>query len=137
MNVTKFLTDFFQSGNTAKSKALLYDSWTPQYTDAKIPIIENDFNFSNLADVISYFVEDGTYFRNKSMILGYTLPKSFLQKFKIEKLRVYIQAVNLFTITKYSGLDPELPGNNGGFGLDFGNYPNNQKQYIFGISMNL
>ena len=136
VNVTKFLTDFFQSGTFAKSKDLLYNSWTPQNTDAKIPIIENDFNFSNIAEPISYFVEKGTYFRNKSMILGYTLPKTFLQKFKSEKFRVYIQAVNLFTITNYSGLDPELSGNNGGFGLDFGNYPNNQKQYVFGMNMN-
>ncbi len=71
------------------------------------------------------------------MVVGYTFQKSLLEKWKLEKLRVYIQAVNLFTITKYSGLDPELPGNNGGFGLDFGSYPNNQKQYVFGININL
>ena len=67
------------------------------------------------------------------MILGYTLPKTWLQKIKIEKIRIYIQAVNLFTITKYTGLDPELSGYSAAFGIDFGNYPNNQKQFVFGI----
>ena len=59
-----------------------------------------------------------------------------MQKIKMEKLRVYIQAVNLFTITKYSGLDPELSGSSAAFGIDFGNYPNNQKQFVFGINLN-
>ena len=42
------------------------------------------------------------------MIIGYSFPGHWLQKIRIEKLRVYVQAANLFTITKYSGLDPEL-----------------------------
>ena len=54
---------------------------------------------------------------------------------KLEKLRIYIQAVNLFTITSYKGLDPELPGNSAAFGIDFGNYPNNEKRFLFGINM--
>jgi TonB-dependent starch-binding outer membrane protein SusC len=51
-------------------------------------------------------------------------------------LRVYAQALNLFTITKYSGLDPELnPGTNTSFGIDGGVYPNNQKSYNVGVSV--
>ena len=61
------------------------------------------------------------------MILGYNFPKKWLQKIKIERFRIYIQAVNLFTITNYSGLDPELSGmfdtatgaRRFGFGIDF------------------
>ncbi len=135
-NIFKYGTDFFGGGGGSKSKALLYNSWTPQNTSATIPIIENEANFSNTGAINSYFVEDGSYFRNKSMILGYTLPKTTLQKIKIEKLRIYVQALNLFTITKYTGLDPELSGQSDFFGIDFGNYPNNQKQYLFGISLN-
>ncbi len=136
LNIFKFGTDFFQSGNTAKGKALLYNSWTPKNVSATIPIIENGINFSNIGALNSYSLEDGSYFRNKSMILGYALARTLLQKIKIEKLRIYVQAVNLFTITKYTGLDPELSGQSNFFGIDFGNYPNNQKQYLLGISMN-
>ena len=70
------------------------------------------------------------------MTLGYSLPKSWLQKIKIERLRIYIQAANLFTITRYTGLDPELSGFSAAYGIDFGNYPNNQKQWLFGLNVN-
>jgi TonB-linked SusC/RagA family outer membrane protein len=140
VNVTRALTDFFPTfpggSLTAKSKIALYDSWTPQHRDAKAPIAEEEFNFSNLAPPNSYFLENGSYFRNKTMILGYTFPGSLLQKIKIEKVRIYVQAVNLFTITKYTGLDPELSGFSAAYGLDFGDYPNNQKQYLVGLNMN-
>ena len=54
---------------------------------------------------------------------------------KLERMRIYVQALNLFTITKYTGFDPELPGQSAAFGIDYANYPNNQKQYLFGISV--
>ena len=134
INVPKTYTDFFVF-NTAKSKTLLYDSWTPKNTGATIPIIEDSYNFSNIATVNSYALEDGSYFRNKSIILGYTFSKKILQKIKVEKLRIYVQAVNLFTITNYKGLDPELSGSSSAFGIDFGNYPNNEKRFLFGLNM--
>jgi hypothetical protein len=49
---------------------------------------------------------------------------------------MYLQAVNLFTLTKYSGLDPEIGGGDLAFGIDYGNYPN-AKQFIFGLSLTL
>ena len=70
------------------------------------------------------------------MILGYTLPLGLTKKIKISKLRFYIQATNLFTITKYSGLDPELSGSTIYFGIDSGNYPSGQKQFLFGLNLN-
>lgn len=140
MDVTKGLTDIFAgipgaAANTAKSKRALYQSWTPQRLNAKSPIAENSFNFSNLGAVNSFLLEDGTYFRNKSLILGYSVPASRLEKWSINKLRVYIQATNLFTLTSYPGLDPELSGFSAAYGLDFGNYPNNQKQYLLGLNI--
>jgi hypothetical protein len=130
-------------GGGVKSKTALYDSWTPQYQNATAPIQENDINFSNAGVINSYGLENGSYFRNKTMILGYNLPKSWLQKIKIERFRIYIQAANLFTITNYSGLDPEVSGinaatgaNSSAFGVDIiGNYPNNQKQYFMGFNL--
>ena len=131
INETKLVTD----GYSPISKRALDDSWTPNHPNAKTPIAEVDFNFSNWNAINSYALENGSYFRNKSMIWGYTFSKSLLQRLKMEKMRIYIQAVNLFTITKYSGLDPELSGHSAAFGIDFGNYPNNQKQYLLGASI--
>ena len=140
INVQRFGTDFFPGvtaqpfGRGPKSKTLLYDSWTPEHHNAKTAIVENDFNFSNYGTVNSYAMEDGSYFRNKSLMLGYTFPGSRLQKIKMQNLRVYLQAVNLFTITKYTGLDPEIGGHSDGWGADFGNYPA-QKQYLIGLNV--
>jgi hypothetical protein len=83
----------------------------------------------------SYFIENGSYLRMKTIQLGYTIPESIMGKANIKSLRVYVQAVNLFTITKYSGLDPELGGDDRAFGSDTGNYPL-VKQWVFGINVN-
>ena len=69
------------------------------------------------------------------MILGYSMPASLIEKVGIDKIRFYIQATNLFTFTKYSGLDPEVQGNTASTGIDFGNYPANQKQFVFGFNV--
>ena len=136
INHTRTATDFFANGpKVAKSKRLLYDSWTPENTNASVPVIENDLNFSNTEVINSYAVEDGSYLRNKSMILGYTFPKEWLQKMKMQRMRVYGQVVNLVTITNYTGLDPELSGESAAFGIDYANYPNNQRQYLIGLNV--
>ena len=69
------------------------------------------------------------------MILGYTLGKNILQKIRMKQLRIYVQVTNLFTITKYTGLDPETIGSPSFFGIDGGNYPNNQKQWLLGLNV--
>ena len=75
----------------------------------------------------------------QKVMLGYTFSPTVLKRLHVERLRVYFQALNLFTITKYTGLDPELVGSNLGdntnFGIDFGNYPANQKGYNFGVNI--
>jgi TonB-linked SusC/RagA family outer membrane protein len=105
---------------------------------ATIPVLETASNTSNARAINSFYVEDGSFLKLRSLILGYTLPTSPLKKIGIDKLRIYIQGSNLFTITKYTGLDPELQGadlgNNSNFGIDLGNYPSNQKMYLFGIN---
>ncbi|MEP7320398.1 MAG: SusC/RagA family TonB-linked outer membrane protein [Saprospiraceae bacterium] len=127
-----------QLGLTPKSKTALYDSWTPQNHNAKAPIIENDQNFSNSAVVNSYALEKGSYIRNKSLMVGYSFPKTLSNKIKMDRLRIYIQSSNLFTITKYKGLDPELSGTSSAYGIDSnGNYPNNEKKWIIGFSLGL
>ena len=135
INYVRWWTDFFPSFQGAKSKDALYNSWSPTNIGAKTPIVENVSNFSNNGVPNSYYKENGSYFRCKSLIFGYTLPRVNLDRFGIDKCRFYIQAANLFTITKYSGLDPELSGSNAAFGIDYGNYPNNQKNFNLGINL--
>ena len=135
-NNVKWFTDFYSSFGGAKSATALYDSWTPENTNASAPIQQTVGSFS-LADVPnSYFVEDGSYLRAKQIQLGYTLPTSLLNTIKISKLRLYVQVANAFTITGYSGIDPEISGGSVNFGIDEGAYPN-QKQLIFGLNASL
>ncbi len=134
INTIKVNTHFFGTYTGGKSKDLL-NAWTPQNTGSNIPKVESANNFSTSRVLNTFFVEDGSYLRLRSLILGYTLKPSLLQKYGINKLRVYLQGANLFTATKYSGLDPELGGNSSGFGIDYGNYPNDIRNLLFGINL--
>ncbi len=126
--------DFWPSFQGQKSKALLNDSWTTTNTNTTVPKASNKSNFSTNTQVCSYYIENGSFLRMKNLQIGYAIPQSVLSKVNIKSLRVYIQGVNLFTITKYSGLDPELGGDDRAYGSDTGNYPL-VKQYIFGINV--
>ncbi|MGN6436015.1 MAG: SusC/RagA family TonB-linked outer membrane protein, partial [Agriterribacter sp.] len=118
-----------------------YDSWTPEKQNAAAPIQEIGTFFSTVRVPNSYFVENGSYLRSKNISIGYSLPEDLLSTLHISRLRVYVQAANLFTITPYSGVDPEISvnarGNQNGatdFGIDEGSYPN-PKQYLFGLQV--
>lgn len=111
------------------------DTWTPAHTNAKLPIYTQDgINNNNDNVPSSFFIEDGSYVRLKTIQLGYTFPsgKSF------RSLRIYLQAFNLLTLTKYTGIDPEVNnGNPGTLGIDFGTqYPNSRK-ILFGVNLGL
>lgn len=93
--------------------------------------IPNPLGASSNAENNDRLVEDGSYLRLKNVQLGYTLPKTFTQKAKIEKARLYISATNLWTLTNYSGYDPEVGG-----GVDYGNYPQS-RTITMGINLNL
>jgi len=107
--------------------------------DARVPVLERSANFSTTNNFSSYYLEDGSFLKLKSLVIGYTIPQTKLARFGIDRLRVYFQALNLFTITGYTGLDPELSGSNltdnRSFGIDFGNYPANQKGFNFGVNL--
>ncbi len=135
INYVRYWTDFYPSFQGAKSKDLLYNSWSPDRPNAKTPIAENESNFSNNAVVNSYYLENGSFLKCKSLIIGYTLPSAPLKRIGVDKFRIYLQTSNLFTITKYSGQDPEVTGTNASFGIDYGTYPNNQKIYTAGVSL--
>jgi TonB-linked SusC/RagA family outer membrane protein len=126
--------DFWPSFQGEKSTELLNNSWTPTNTGATVPKASNLSNFSTNTQSCSYYIENGSYLRLKNLQLGYTLPESITSKVNIGSLRVYIQGVNLFTVTKYTGLDPELGGSDTNFGIDSGNYPL-VKQYLIGLNV--
>lgn len=126
--------DFWPSFQGVKSKDLLNKSWTPERTNTNIPKASNTSNFSTNTVPNSFYIENGSYLKMKTIQLGYTLPQNLLSRFGVGSLRVYLQGVNLITLTKYSGLDPEIGGEDRNFGVDYGNYPN-VKQFLFGLNL--
>lgn len=121
---------------TNSSKELL-NTWTPENPNSSLPkmwITNNAFvNQSGLAT--SRFVEDGSFLRIQNIVLGYSLPKSFLQKsgtFKFSNVRVFAQVQNAFTFTNYKGVDPEL----GVLGIDNNVNPLN-RTYTLGVTLGL
>ncbi|NSL87127.1 TonB-dependent receptor [Chitinophaga sp. Mgbs1] len=134
-NNVRWWRDFYPSFDGAKSKTALYNSWTENNHNAKAPIQEVDGSASTQSVPNSYMVENGSYLRAKNMQIGYTLPAKALARYRVQKLRIYLQAANLFTITKYSGIDPEIGGSDiTDFGVDEGAYPN-QRQFLIGVNL--
>ena len=89
--------------------------------------------------ISSRFVEDGSYIRIKNIALGYTFPKKWISKAKIENLRLYANIQNLYTFTKYTGYDPEVGASTQDstgltYGLDNGRYPT-PTTYSFGLNI--
>src|SRR5258708_2726694 len=75
-------------------------------------------------NVSNHFVENGSYMRLKNTQLGYNFPEAWLRAAHIPQLRFYVAAQNLFTVTKYTGLDPEMGSTDGKLmGIDQGYYP--------------
>lgn len=107
---------------TNKDRALL-NYWTPSHTNTDIPRLDAaDYNNNNrLSD---RYVENGSYLRLRNVQVGYTLPSSFVKKMMLQHVRVYLSGQNLFTITDYSGIDPEV-GQSASLsrGIDYGIYP--------------
>lgn len=95
----------------------------------------NDYN----VQTSTRYLEDASYFKIKTITLGYSLPESFTKKFNVNNMRVYFSVDNLFTFTKYSGYDPETsfsgsPGN-ANYGVDFGLQPV-LRTFLFGFNLN-
>lgn len=102
------------------------NAWTPENTNTDVPrYIAGDPNDNNA--VSSRYVEDGSYLRLQNITLGYTVPKKYLSKTKIiSSVRAYMGMQNVFTLTKYTGLDPEIGAYNGDplrMNVDYGHYP--------------
>jgi TonB-dependent SusC/RagA subfamily outer membrane receptor len=133
-NYLKWYTDFWPSFQGQKSSNLFNDSWTNTRTNAAVPKASVKSNFSTNTVVSDYYIEDGSFTRLRNIQIGYTFPGTLINKSGIRNLRVYLQGVNLITLTKYSGLDPELGGSDYAFGIDWGNCPNTP-QYLIGATI--
>ena len=136
-NYVKYWTDFPTFGGN-RSTRMLNDSWSPGKTDAVLPQLTSADQVSILPS--TYYLESGSYFRMKNVQLMYNLPKALLSRAGFGSARIYVQAQNLFTITDYSGMDPEInlrtytAGNDRQIGVDGGSYPT-AKQYLVGINL--
>jgi len=133
-NHTLWWLDFWQSFQGTKSADLLTDSWTPTNTTARMPKASNKSNFSNNTVSNSYYIEDGSYLRLKNLQIGYTFDRSVLGNV-FANARIYVQGTNLFTLTSYTGVNPEMQsGSDTYFGVDRGNLPA-VKQFLVGVSL--
>jgi len=111
-----------------QSKEVLH-RWTGEGTSNSMPraVFGDPAQNNRISD---RYVENGSYLRLKTLSLGYTLPEIYAGKIKASNLRVYVTAQNLFTITKYSGIDPEV----GIDGIDNNLYPLTR---VFSIGANM
>uniref|UniRef100_UPI00266E9D89 SusC/RagA family TonB-linked outer membrane protein n=1 Tax=uncultured Bacteroides sp. TaxID=162156 RepID=UPI00266E9D89 len=107
-------------------KDITDNAWTPENPyGSKYPILRNNANGKN--NIASdAFVHNAAYFRCKNIQLGYTVPKKVTKKFFVENLKIYTSIDNLFTITKFPGLDPEVGASVG--------YPS-VRQYSVGLNI--
>ncbi len=107
--------------------------WTPENTTATKPRITNGGHNYRVSD---YYLEDGSFVRLRSLVLGYSLPTRWLQRAAISKFRVYASGFNLWTSQKYSGYSPEFGNDSSSYevGFDNGGYPIT-KSWQFGLEV--
>ncbi len=144
-DIANYLARFRHYGlfDGPKSERRLKESWGSPFLDdnvnATLPRAFTSTAFEQ--NVISEVIEDGSYLRLQNLQLGYNLPESTLRIIGIKSARIYLMGTNLFTITGYSGLDPELPNNwspDGASaainrGIDIGAWPIST-QYLAGLN---
>lgn len=118
-------------------KDILTTFWNGEGSTDKNFAIDADSRMN--LEMSDWYVENGSYVRLKNLQVGYTLPPSITKKFTVNNLRLFVAAQNLFTITNYSGLDPEIGeiNNNPQYkGCDMGFYPQ-ARTFMFGVSLKL
>ncbi len=111
----------------------IVNAWTPSNPTSDIPAVSlTDDN--NEARFSSYYVENGSFMKMKYLKLSYSLPKGLISKIGCRNLEVYGQVENVFTMTKYKGLDPELLPGEYGARIDNGAYPR-PRTFTFGLNL--
>lgn len=135
VNYARRFMDFVQFAG-GRSYDRLYNSWGSPYlednTKAKLPLAESNDTPSQVTSTA--FIEDASYLRLKNLRLGYDVNQ--LLKLKVRNLQVYGQVSNIFTLTKYSGLDPEVNASGANMGIDSGAWPT-PRQFLIGINVGI
>ena len=143
-NKLEFISDCYQIYDIQNGELVPVvepDALDALNTGAKygVPYMEN-------GTVLSTFVEDASFLRLNTLTVGYTFPKAWTKKIGMQRARVYATAGNLFTITGYSGIDPEVnadpnksttAANTGNYpllGMDYGTYPR-ARTFTFGVNI--
>ena len=111
--------------NGGKAVEDYMDRWTPQNPNGKYPRLSRQDTQKNW-QTSSFWMQNASYLKMRNMQLGYTIPKQVLGKSGISNLRVYFSADNLFTISGFDNLDPEVP---------YGSYYPLTKNYSFGVNV--
>ena len=145
-NGMRFYSSYMDGGMQNLSKEML-NAWTETNTNTDIPryVTGTDLNNTGWA-ITDRWLENGSYFRLKTLELGYTLPKAWTSKAMLQSVRIYTAMDNLFTITGYKGYTPDLGVNNGDGatgqsdnvmtrGCDDGRYPT-ARSFTFGLQVN-
>lgn len=112
------------------------DYWSPENVSASNPRLLNSITHANIM-ISDRYVEKGDYLRLQNVTLGYTMSPNFSSQLNLSRFRVYVTAQNLFTVTNYSGYDPEIGSFNQNVlltGIDNGRYPSS-KTYLFGVNL--
>ncbi|WP_259066705.1 SusC/RagA family TonB-linked outer membrane protein [Mucilaginibacter sp. X4EP1] len=144
-NYVKWWTDTYNSFPGGKQLNLLTNSATVVNGQVTNPGATQEALAVATTPASTFYIENGSFLKCRVAQIGYTFDPGFLKTIGASKLHVYVQGTNLFTITKYTGPDPELvPSiqNNGStntasasYGVDWGAYPTNQRTYIIGVNV--
>lgn len=131
----------FQNRSFVGVQNVSYDYFVNHWTPTNPSTVYSRANYND--DAIgsnvpsSAWIENGSFLKLKNLAIGYTLPTSLARKITLSKIRVYFSTQNLFTITKYKGLDPEVGmqgGNATQNGIDNGTYPSS-RFYTLGLNV--
>ncbi len=117
---------------TANWTTAALDRWTTANPLSDFPRISTSDPNKNFSSPSSFYLEDGSYLRIKTLQIGYNLPKVFLNKIGLQQFRIYVSSNNLLTFTKYKGYDPEIGGSS--YGIDRGIYPQ-ARSFIGGVNV--
>jgi TonB-dependent starch-binding outer membrane protein SusC len=143
LQVNQDIEGFYRPFNLTQR---VYDErWHGEGTSNTMPLVSWLDQPNNVKEPSSRFLEGASYCRIKNLQLGYTIPKKIVNQLHIKGLRFYVTGTNLLTITKYTGLDPEMYISNNvkaeqyqsdvAAGIDWGTYPA-AKSYIVGANLN-
>ncbi len=134
-NTTKRQLDFMSFGGTSTNRGTsILGAWTADNCDTSIPAVSVVDN-NNEMRMSTYYIEDGSYFKMKYLKLAYQLPHNWVKAISASSASFYAQMENVFTITGYTGLDPELPLGTYGARLDNGPYPS-ARTFSLGVNVN-